>query len=189
MTMSQSSTRQRFSEMLTQCEGLLLGHARRLTRGDDDRAQDLVQEALVRAYEALLSDKFKDGFRPCAWLTRILTNYFINDWRRAQKWEAGVTVETLTLGGEIGPASTRTAGAEEELATGTYDEALERALAALPEGLRLSVLLVDVEEYSYAEAAEVLGVPVGTVRSRLSRARFALHERLVSVAREKGWAR
>jgi RNA polymerase sigma-70 factor, ECF subfamily len=187
--MSQNNARQRFSEILAQCEGTLLGHARRLTRGDDDRAQDLVQEALVRAYEALLSDKFKDGFRPCAWLTRILTNYFINDWRRSKKWDAGVTVENLTLGGEIGPASTRAPGVEEELSTRTYDEALERALAALPEGLRLSVLLVDVEEYSYAEAAEVLGVPVGTVRSRLSRARFALHARLVSVAQEKGWAR
>ncbi len=59
---------------------------------------------------------------------------------------------------------------------GTLDEPLEAALAALPNGLRLCMLLVDMEGMDYAQAAATLGIPVGTVRSRLSRARFQLHE-------------
>lgn len=187
MTSTHSAARERYTQILTQCETLLLGHARRLTKGNNDQAQDLVQEALVRGYEALLSGKFLDGFKPCAWLSRILTNHFINEWRRSKKWDAGVTVETLTAGGETGPAATRAPGVEAELTQNTLDESLAKALDSLPEALRMAVLLVDVQEYSYIEAAEALGVPVGTVRSRLSRARFALHETLSKVAKEKGW--
>jgi RNA polymerase sigma-70 factor, ECF subfamily len=187
MTQSQIPLRERFSQILTQCETLLLGQARRLTRGDDDRAQDLVQESLVRGYEAMLSGKFLEGLRPCAWLSRILTNHFINEWRRSKKWDAGVTVETLTAGGETGPTSTRAPGAETEIIMRTLDESLARALDALPETLRVTILLVDVHEYSYIEAAQALDVPVGTVRSRLSRGRFALYEALAEVAKEKGW--
>ena len=181
--------RERFSQMAAQCEGLMLRHARRLARGDDDRAQDLVQDALVRAYEAILAGKFREGFRPCGWLSRILTNHFLNEIRRTRKWDAGVTVDALTAGGETGPESTRTPGAEAALTQVVLDEALEKALASLPEPLRLAVVLVDIEEFTYAEAAEALSIPVGTVRSRLSRARFALHERLASVAAEKGWTK
>jgi RNA polymerase sigma-70 factor, ECF subfamily len=188
MTMDSFAPRERFSEMAASCEGYLLGMARRLVR-DDDRAQDLVQDALVRAYEAMLAGKFREGFRPCGWLGRILTNHFLNEWRRVKKWDAGITVETLTAGGEVGPESTRTAGAEAVLTDRVLDEALERALFQLPEALRLTVVLVDIEEYSYVEAAQVLGVPVGTVRSRLSRARFTLQEKLAHVAQEKGWVK
>ncbi|MGC4045222.1 MAG: sigma-70 family RNA polymerase sigma factor [Armatimonas sp.] len=189
MTSTQSAARERFTQIFTQCETLLLGHARRLTKGDNDRAQDLVQDALVRGYQAILDGKFLEGLRPCAWLSRILTNHFINEWRRSKKWDAGVTVDTLTAGGETGPAATQSPGVEAELTAETLDESLAKALDSLPEALRMTVLLVDVQEYSYIEAAEALGVPVGTVRSRLSRARFALHEALAAVAKEKGWQR
>ena len=189
MTLESYPPRERFSEMVASCEGYLLRLARRLVRGDDDRAQDLVQDALVRGYEALLAGKFREGFRPCGWLGRILTNHFLNEWRRLKKWDAGITVDVLTAGGEIGPEGTRAPGVEAQLTDALLDEALERALAQLPEALRLTVVLVDIEEYSYVEAAQVLGVPVGTVRSRLSRARFALQEKLASVAKEKGWTR
>jgi RNA polymerase sigma-70 factor (ECF subfamily) len=189
MTATHSNLRERFGQMLSECEGLLLGHARRLVRGDDERAQDLVQEALVRGYEAMLAGKFRDGFRPCAWLARILTNFFINEWRRSRKWDAGVTVETLTAGGESGPLATRMPGADAVLFEGTFDETLERALDALPESLRITILLVDVHDYSYVEAAQSLDVPIGTVRSRLSRGRFLLARALDGVAETKGWAR
>lgn len=168
---------------------MLLGYARRLCRGDYDRAQDLVQDALVRAYDAFRQGRFIEGYSPCAWLSRILTNGFLNAYRREKRWEAGVTVEALTAGGETGPPSTRAADAdlpEAALLTATLDEPLERALAALPEALRLTVLLVDVEEYSYAEAAECLKVPIGTIRSRLARARYQLQETLYEYARERG---
>jgi RNA polymerase sigma-70 factor (ECF subfamily) len=181
--------RAHFTSLLRPCESRLLSQARRLTKGDDDRAQDLVQDALVKAYEAFRTGAFRAGFSPCAWLARILTNHFINGWRRERRWDAGMTVEALTAGGELGPPQTHAPGSDrpdEALLAGTLDEALERALAALPEALRLTVVLVDVEEYSYAEAATLLDIPIGTVRSRLARARFQLQGSLTEFSRERG---
>lgn len=179
--------RARFGALARQCESILIASARRLVRGDDDRAFDLVQEALVRGYEAFRAGKFLEGGRPCAWLARILTNYFINEYRREKRWGAGVTVEELTAGGEVGPEQTRAAAADRVLLEETLDEPLERALAALPEGLRLTVILVDIQDHSYQEAAALLKIPIGTVRSRLARARYQLAEALESYAKERGF--
>ena len=162
--------------------------ALRLCKGGHECAQELVQDALVRGYEAFRQGKFREGFSPCAWLTRILTNNFINEYRRKQKWDAGVDVDTLTAGGEVGPQSTHarpTDVPESALLETQFDEPLERALNALPDGLRIVVLLVDVEERSYQEAADLLSIPVGTVRSRLSRARYTLQEMLKEYARNR----
>ncbi|MDX1933212.1 MAG: sigma-70 family RNA polymerase sigma factor [Capsulimonadales bacterium] len=180
--------RERFAQIAKQCEAALMRAALRLCRGGNDCAQELVQEALVRGYEAFRAGKFREGFSPSAWLTRILTNNFINEYRRKQKWDAGVDVDTLTAGGEVGPESTRARASEvpeSALLEGEFDEPLEKALNALPEGLRIVVLLVDVEERSYQEAAELLKIPVGTVRSRLSRARYALQDMLKEYARNR----
>ncbi|MBB6051472.1 sigma-70 family RNA polymerase sigma factor [Armatimonas rosea] len=180
-----SSVRDDYARMARGCESTLIATARRLVR-DDDRVLDLVQEALVRGYEAFRAGKFVAGGKPCAWLARILTNHFINEWRREKKWGAGVTVEDVTAGGEIGPEATRTASADMLLLEATLEEPLEKALAELPDALRLTVILVDMQELSYQEAAERLSVPVGTIRSRLARARFQLAERLQVWGRERG---
>ncbi len=170
-------------------EADLVRAARRLCRGDDDRAQDLVQDALIRAYLAYVGDRVDHERNLRAWLLRILTNLFINDHKRRQKWEADIDVETLTRGGETGLASTHAAPADVPgvaLMDATLDEELERALALLSDPLRLCVILVDMEGLDYAEAAAALGVPIGTVRSRLSRARMQLHDRLMDYARRQG---
>jgi RNA polymerase sigma-70 factor, ECF subfamily len=183
-----ASERERFAEIARRCEAALMRLALRLCKGGHDCAQDLVQETLVRAYEAFRQGKFREGFSPQAWLSRILTNGFINDYRRRTKWDAGVDVETLTAGGEVGPPETRAAPADvpgSALMEGTLDEPLERALNALPDGLRIVVILVDIQELSYAEAAALLQIPVGTVRSRLSRARYMLQDALKEYARER----
>jgi RNA polymerase sigma-70 factor (ECF subfamily) len=180
--------RERFAEIARRSEAALMRAALRLCRGGHDCAQELVQEALVRGYEAFRKGMFREGYSPQAWLTRILTNYFINAYRRAAKWDAGVDVDTLTAGGEVGPPATHARQAEVPdavLLDGTFDEQLERALNTLPEALRIVVLLVDVEEMSYAEAAEALRIPVGTVRSRLSRARYMLQDLLKEYAKER----
>jgi len=99
-----------------------------------------------------------------------------------------VDVDTLTAGGEVGPEGTRAAPGdvpEIALIRATLDEALEAALAKLAEPLRLAVLLVDVQEYTYEEAAQALKVPIGTIRSRLARARMQLQESLRDFARER----
>lgn len=159
--------------------------ARRLCRGDDDRAQDLAQDALVRAYEAYAAGRFDAGGNARAWLLRILTNLFINDYRRRKKWEAGMDVETLTSSGEAGPPQTHAAPVDVPgvtLLEQILDEELEAALNRLSPPLRLCVLLVDVQGLEYAEAAQALRVPVGTVRSRLSRARMQLEDLLSDFA-------
>lgn len=180
--------RRRFMEIADRYMADLLRYARRLTAGNDDVAHDLVQEALVKGYVSFLDGQFREGGNVRAWLQRILMNLFINDYRRRVKWEAGVTVDTLTAGGEVGPAVTRAAPADvpgASLLAGTLDEPLERALQTLSEPLRTVILLVDLEEYSYEEAARALNVPVGTVRSRVSRARYQLQELLHAYARER----
>ena len=190
-TSEQAQAEQRraaFGVLALRHEGDLLRTARRLCRGDDDRAADLVQDTLVRSYEAYRDNRFLEGTNPRPWLMRILTNLFINDYNRRHKWEAGVDVDTLTSGGEAGPPQTHAPASEVpgvSLLESVLDEELEMALALLTEPLRLCVLLVDVEGFEYAEAAAILGVPIGTVRSRLARARMRLEDLLSDWARRK----
>lgn len=165
--------------------------ALRLCQGGHDCAQELVQEALVRGYEGFRQGKFLEGSNAKAWLLRILTNHFINGYRHAKRWNAPLDVETLTRGGETGPPQTRTAPDEtaQKLLSQILDEPLENALNRLPQPLRMTVLLVDVEELSYQEAAVALDIPVGTVRSRLARGRYLLKDFLQGYAEEKGLLR
>lgn len=180
-----------FADLARTHEPSLLRAARRLCAGDDDRAQDLIQDALVRAYQAYTGGKFREGLNAQAWLLRILTNLYINDYHR-RRARNETDLEALTAGGETGPDAARASSADvpgETLLAETLDEALEAALATLSEGLRACVLLVDLKGLDYAEAAEALDIPIGTVRSRLSRARFQLHARLVEYGRAHGHLR
>lgn len=182
--------RHAFGDLVRLHEASLLRTARRLCSGDEDRASDLVQDALVRAYEAYAAGKFREGLNARAWFLRILTNLFINDYHRRQRQGTDLDLDAVTASGDIGPESTHAAPVDvpgEALLASTLDEPLEKALSALSEGLRLCALLVDVEGLDYAEAAAALDVPVGTVRSRLSRARFQLHALLAQYGRERGY--
>ncbi len=185
-------TREAFAQLLRSEEFALARAARRLCRGDEDRAQDLVQDALIRAYESFLAGRFREGLNVRAWLLRIVTNLHITDYHRRQKWGANVDLETLTAGGETGPPETHASAADvpgASLLAATLEDDLEAALAALSDPLRLCVLLVDLEGLDYAEAAAALQVPIGTIRSRLSRARLQLHALLYEYARERGFVK
>jgi RNA polymerase sigma-70 factor (ECF subfamily) len=176
-----------YATLARELSGDLLRLARRFYVGMEDQAQDLVQEALLRGYQAYLSGGFREGSNARAWLMRILTNVYLGELRHTRRWDAGVDVETLTAGGEAGPSATHTPREEQPdaaLLRGTLDEPLERALAALPEERRLCVLLVDLQELDYESAAAALGIPIGTLRSRLARARVQLHNLLVAYGRE-----
>jgi RNA polymerase sigma-70 factor, ECF subfamily len=133
--------------------------------GDRDRMDDVLQEAYARAFRSL--PRFRGGASLGTWLYRIVYNACLDDLRRA----GGRREVSLD---EWRDRTARADGVEERLD-------LEAALAALPVDLRAVVLLVDAEELSYNEAAEVLSIPAGTVASRLSRARGALR-----IALEKG---
>lgn len=177
-----------FGALVEQHEADLLRVARRLCQGKDDQAQDLVQDALVRAYQAYRAGQFAAGHNVRAWFVRILTNHFINEYRRDKRWNAGVNVDTLTAGGETGPPATHAVPADTpgaRLIAQTLDEPLEQALAGLPDAMRLCVVLVDVEGWEYAEAAQMLNIPIGTVRSRLARARLQLQDLLADYARDR----
>ena len=148
---------------------VLLRVARSLTRNDAD-AEDLVQDTLIRAYRAI--ERF-DGRHPRAWLLTILRNTHINRNRRQRPELLRDPDGTSRQLNELASGDATDAGVE-----AGFDAEIERALAELDEPFRSVVQLVDVEGLTYAEAAEVLGVPAGTVMSRLHRARGRIRDRL-----------
>lgn len=162
----------------------LLGVARRLTRNHAD-AEDLVAETVVRAWKSLESLKCEAAFR--GWLFRILNNAFLSDWRRAQVRpqfdtlhdEEEEDVAQFSLFEQMHqPFLLWFGNPEQAFLDKLLRDDIERALAALPEHHRVVVLLADVEELSYGEIAEVLDIRIGTVRSRLARARGTLQKLL-----------
>ena len=162
----------------------LYSAALRMTRNAAD-AEDLVAETYLRAYRAYYG--FEAGTNLKAWMYRILTNAYISEYRRRQRRPAEVDlddVESLYLYRRLGPeAGTRLGGGpEDDLVELFADDEVKQAVEALPDYYRLPVLLADVEGFSYAEIAEILDVPMGTVMSRLHRGRKQLHKRLYDFA-------
>ena len=154
----------------------LYAAALRMTRNPSD-AEDLVQETYLRAYRGF--GGFQEGTNLKAWLYRILTNTYINTYR-AKKRRPDETeldeVEDLYLYRRIGGLEAAMAGrsAEDELLERFTDAEVKEAIESLPENFRLAVLLADVEGFAYKEIAEILDIPIGTVMSRLHRARRIL---------------
>ena len=166
----------------------LYGAARRMTR-NDAAAEDLVQETYLRAYKGF--DRFTEGTNLRAWLFRILTNLFINEYRRRKRRPEEVDLgdtDTLYLYRGLGGAdSARLArSAEDELLDGLTSSEVRDAIEALPEGYRVAVLLADVEGFAYKEIAEILDVPIGTVMSRLHRGRKRLRQTLQEYGEARG---
>jgi RNA polymerase sigma-70 factor (ECF subfamily) len=158
-------------EALTYVDSLY-GTALRLTRRPAD-AEDLVQDTYLKAFRS--ASQFQRGTNLKAWLFTILHNTFRNMLRHAGRNPVEVDSEFV----EQAPAHAATDHSPEELLTrATLDADLQAALDALPDAFRQAVWLRDVEELSYAEIAQVLDVPIGTVMSRISRGRRALFERL-----------
>src|SRR5579871_1829365 len=148
-----NTRRQAYSELIRQVEGVLLRAAWRYCPGQHDYAQDLVQETLVRGYEAFLDGRFEEGTNARAWLLTILTHCYFTDIRRQRRWFADVDMDALVTEGAHQIVTLRAAERDQPdralLAT-TLDEPMERALAGLPASLRVCVILVDIEELSYA---------------------------------------
>jgi RNA polymerase sigma-70 factor (ECF subfamily) len=163
--------------------------ALRMTRSEAD-AEDLVQETYIRAFR--FRDQFTLGTNMKAWLFRILTNTFINTYRRKAAQPEVTDLEGVDefslyrrMAGDR--AASSSPDPEAELLNSVVDTEVTDALEALPERFRTTVLL-DVEGFSYKEIAEMLGIPIGTVMSRLHRGRKFLQKRLYDLARERGIA-
>jgi len=187
-------SREFFEKQLLELLGALQGVACRLT-GNDADAEDLVADTVVRALRALDTLENEAAFR--SWMFRILNNTFISDCRKAGARPRTESMDTEAAEGEDGaefslfeqmhqPFLLWFSNPEREFLDKLLREDLERALAALPEHHRVIVVMSDLEECSYAEIAEALCIPIGTVRSRLARARGALQKALWEQAGEYG---
>jgi RNA polymerase sigma-70 factor (ECF subfamily) len=170
--------RQEFEDEALEHLDALYANALRLTRSPAD-AEDLVQETFLKAYR--FHDRFERGTNLKAWLFRIQYNTFVNRYRRATKERDAAEVLKGERGAEttLGRHALQALTDPDTLALRPLLAAeLMEALESLPEDQRLVVTLADVEELSYKEIAEVAGCPIGTVMSRLHRARRALRTRL-----------
>lgn len=181
MRLFASGSRRQFEQQTRPYFQPLYHAALRLTR-QVEWAEDLTQDVLVRAYERY--DTYMPGTNYRAWLFTILTHTYLNDCERAKR-------RPKTAGFEMANAHEERricSGDDEEsdpvaiLMTQVLDERLQGALDALPEEFRLAVILVDVENLTYQQAADALHVPIGTVRSRVFRGRAHLRTALEPVA-------
>jgi len=159
----------------------------RLTRSPES-AEDLVQETLMHAYRGF--SQFKRGTNLKGWLMRIMLNLFISHYRHQQRTVPTVSLEGLSEGLELAEKNAdllldEAISPEEIVMAQVMDDEVAKALERLPDNFREIIILCDIEGLSYAEAAEALGIPIGTVRSRLSRARETLRRLLWDYAKKR----
>ena len=184
----QAGVQARFEQLLQPIVGMAYGTAVRLTRSRTD-AEDLVQDAALLAFRAF--DSFEPGTNFKAWFFRILTNAFYSRHRKEKHDRANISTEDLpplylyTRTAEIGLHSQ-----EPDPAAALMDrfdsEQVAAALDALPTEYRTVASLYFIEDFSYQQIADIVGCPVGTVRSRLHRGRRMLQKALWRVAQERG---
>jgi len=157
----------------------------RLTSDPND-AEDLVQDTIVKAYRFFSS--YEKGTNAKAWLFRILKNSYINNYRRKSKRPQEVDYdEVATFYETIRAERTDTSDLEDTMYRELIDDDITKALDEIPEDFRTVVLLCDVEDFTYEEIANMLDVPIGTIRSRLHRGRNLLKAQLLEYADERGY--
>ncbi len=159
----------------------LYSHALRLAKNPAD-AEDLVQETYLKGYRAF--ESFNEGTNLRAWLFRILTNSFINTYRKKQRSfeeQEVEDIESAYLSTSLDTSSSRqlAISAEDALFERLTDDEIQIAVDSLPSSYKQVVLLADVQGFSYKEIAEILEIPDGTVMSRLHRARAKLKNQLL----------
>src|SRR6187200_1036328 len=185
-TPADEELRERFERDVLPLLPSLYGAAIRLTRNQTD-AEDLVQETYLRAFRGFAG--FQEVTNLKAWLYRILTNSYINTYRKKQREpqivEGPDDVDEWYLYDRLGGRSVEDS-AETAVLDTIPDQAVKDAVESLPERFRLPVLLADVEGFSYKEIAEIMDTPIGTVMSRLHRGRKALERVLWQTAEERG---
>jgi RNA polymerase sigma-70 factor, ECF subfamily len=164
---------------------ILYNYALRLT-GNPEDARDLLQETFLKAFR--FWDKFEKGTNCRAWLFRIMRNSYINRYRKAVKTPELVDYDEIKeFYNTIREQSTDPNDLSERLFGQLLDDQVAAALTALPEEFRTVVILCDIENFTYEEAADFVDCPIGTIRSRLHRGRKLLRDRLFKYAHERGF--
>ncbi len=155
---------------------------------NEEIAKDLLQETYLRAYKFI--NYYEKGTNAKAWLIRILKNTFINEYRRRSKLPVQIDFEETYQQAdedEAGEGTTQNVDLRQEIYNNLVGDEITKAVNALPVDYRLIILLCDVEGFKYDEIAKIIDVPIGTVRSRLHRARNMLKEKLKDYAAKRGY--
>jgi len=151
---------------------------------DQEKAKDLLQETYLKAFRFI--EYFQVGTNAKAWLIRIMKNSFINEYRKNSKTPYKVDIEDVNQKDDIDDDYIEMDMRQEVFGNLIGDE-ITNAVNALPVDYRLIILLCDIEGFKYDEIAKIIDVPIGTVRSRLHRARNLLKEKLKDYAKTRGF--
>ncbi len=179
--------REKFEKISLQYMELLYSSALRLTKNSAE-AEDLVQDTYMRAYRFF--DKFQEGTNFKAWIFRIMTNTFINKYRKKARSPQQVELEKVAffIEDEHVEQSQKTVDVyEKDTYHELFDDEINGALNRLSENFKEIIVLADVEGLTYKEIAQKADIPLGTVMSRLFRARRMLQKNLYGVGRERGF--
>ena len=186
LTKKEQKKQKDFNEEIIPHLDALYNFGLRLTSDPND-AEDLVQDTIVKAYRFFSS--YEKGTNAKAWLFRILKNSYINNYRKKSKKPQEVDYdEVATFYETIRAERTETSDLEDKMFRELIDDELSNALDNIPEDFRTVVLLCDVEDFTYEEIANMLDVPIGTIRSRLHRGRNLLKAELIDYASKRGYA-
>ena len=171
-------------EFLPQIDALYT-FAYHLTYNEED-ANDLVQETYLKAYRFV--ESYNEGTNAKAWLFRILKNAFINQYRKRSKQPTQVDYEEIiNFHDEEDSSYSSFLDLREEMFQDMMGDEVTTAINALPVDFRVVILLCDIEGFTYEEIAKIIDIPIGTVRSRLHRARNMLKEQLKAYAQSLGY--
>lgn len=163
----------------------LFTFAYHLTYNDED-ANDLVQDTLFKSFK--YAEKYHEGTNAKAWLFKILKNAFINEYRKKAKRPTQVDYEELiNFHDEEDSQYSSYSDLREEMFKGMMGDEVTNAINDLPVDFRTVILLSDLEGFTYEEIASIIDIPIGTVRSRLHRARNMLKEQLKKYAESLGY--
>ena len=166
--------------------GALKSFALKMTNDEED-AEDLVQETLLKAFRFF--DKFQKGTNSKAWLFQIMKNSFINNYRKTTREPGKVDYDDVQNFYEtIKADEVKSKHSENDAFSDVLDDEIATALSVLPDDFRTIVFLSDIEGYTYEEIADFMDCPIGTVRSRLHRARKMLYALLYQYAQDNGYA-
>ena len=151
---------------------------------NEEDANDLVQETYMKAHRFI--EKYDQGTNAKAWLFQILENAFINDYRKKSRQPQKVDFEDYNEKNQLEKQSV-SIDISQDVYTNMIGDEITIALNKLPVDFRVAIILSDIEGFTYEEIAKISDIPIGTVRSRLFRARNLMKEQLREYAKEKGF--